>query len=171
MIGTAAFGSAWRTSTCKGRETARIGGADIVLAEHFKQAGARHAREQRDINDGQRERGQDERAQPWFETICDAAVALNRQPLQLDREDVDQRVADDEGGHGKAHDRKAHDDAVEQAASAHGREYTERHRDGDRDDQREGGERERRLDAIGDQAGHALLEEEALAEIAVQQGR
>ena len=60
-IGTAALGNAWRTSTCSGVRFARIGGADVVLAQHLEHAGARHTRDQRDIDNRKRQRRQGDR--------------------------------------------------------------------------------------------------------------
>ena len=50
-IGTAALRSACRTSTFDRRKPFRARRADIILVQHFQHAGARDAREQRDIDD------------------------------------------------------------------------------------------------------------------------
>ena len=102
------------------------------------------------------------------EIDADADVALDRQPAELDGEDIDQAIADDEGRHRKAQHREAHHEAVDQRAVAVGGQHAERHGEADGDDQGADRQRQRRLDALGDQLGHGLLEEEALAEIALQ---
>ena len=116
----------------------------------------------------QGERGQDHALEELPEIDADADVALDRQPAELDGEDVDQAIADDEARHREAHHREGHDDAVEQRALAVGGHHAHRHGDADGEDQGAGGERQGGLDALGDQLGHGLLEEEALAEIALQ---
>ena len=143
-------------------------GADVVLGEHLDDAGAGHAGDQRDIDHGERQARQHEVDGPIGDIFADAPVALHRQPIELDRENVDQQIADDEHRDREAEHGKTHQAAVEQAAGALGGEHAERHRDQHREHDGDDGKRERRLDALGDQLGYRLLEEEALAEIALQ---
>ena len=74
------------------------GGADVVLAEHVEHRCARHARDQRDIDEGQRAGRQDDALEERAETRGDAAEALHRHPAQVDGEDLDQDVADTKTG-------------------------------------------------------------------------
>ena len=100
-----------------------------------------------------------------------SSVALHRQPVQADREDVDQYVADDEHGDRETHDRKRREAAVEPAANAPRRQRAERHGDHDREDKRAERERERRLDALRDQLRDGLVLVERIAKVAVQHVR
>ena len=105
-------------------------GADVVLAHHVEHAGARHARDQRDVDDRERDRGQDQALQEAAEAVADALIALHRNPVELDREQVDQRIADHEHRHREAEHREAHHDLVDDGALLVGGEHAERHRDG-----------------------------------------
>ena len=98
----------------------------------------------------------------------DALIALHGQPVELDGEQVDQRVADHEHRHREAEHRKAHHDLVDQRALLVGGEHAERHGDRDREDDRGERQRERRLEPARDQFGDGLLEEEEFAEVAAQ---
>src|SRR5262245_23414682 len=83
---------------CPWRQSLGLRGTDIVLCEHVEHAGARNARDQRDVNRAERYARQDEVAQPVPEVLADAAVALHRQPLELDRKDEDEQVREHEDG-------------------------------------------------------------------------
>ena len=61
-----------------GREPFRRRGADVVLREHVEHAGARHARDQRDVDGAQRDARQDQMPQPLPRAVAQVAVALHR---------------------------------------------------------------------------------------------
>ena len=116
------------------------------------------------VSDGRIRRS---RNQP--KSLADALIALHRQPAELDREDVDQADSRSRStGTEKPSTEKPITSAVDPGALAVGREHAERHGDQHGDDDGEERQRQRRLDALADQLGHGLLEEEALAEIALQ---
>ena len=71
-IGTAALGSAWRSSTWSSAAALGARGADVVLAQHLEHAGARDARDQRDVDHRQRERRQDQPLQTAAEALATA---------------------------------------------------------------------------------------------------
>jgi hypothetical protein len=81
----------------------------------------------------------------------DRVIATPDMMPLLDREDEDQHVADHEHRQGKAHHGEHHHDAVDELVRLPGGEHA--HRDGEADGDHEGRnrERERRLDALGDQ--------------------
>src|SRR5882724_12580647 len=141
---------------------------DVVLGQHFKHAGAGHSRNQRNKNDRQRQRGQNQPSQPAAQPFRNPLIALYGQPAQPDREQVDQEIADDEGRHRKPEHRKAHYNAIDPRAVPVRRQHAERNGHQNCQQHRDQGQRKRRLDALADQRGDGLLEEEALAEIAAQ---
>ncbi len=57
--GSRALRRPWRNMTGRVHPLG-VGGTDVVLAEHLEQAGARHARDDRHWNGGERDRGQDQ---------------------------------------------------------------------------------------------------------------
>ena len=134
MTGTAALRSAWRNSTRDLADALGARGADIVLAEHVQHRRARHARDQRDIDEGQRAGRQDDALEERPEAGRDALEALHRQPAQVDREDLDQDIADHEHRHREAEHRQSHHEAVDPGAVFPGRDHAERHRDEDGED-------------------------------------
>lgn len=122
------------------------GGADIVLLQHFEHGGPRNAGDQRDIDQAQRDRGQDEVPQPGPEAFGDRRVALHRQPVELQREDPRKQVADDEDRHGEAQHRETHRRLVDPASGLPGRDDAHRHGDYHREDQRQHHQRDGGLD-------------------------
>ena len=118
--------------------TLGAGGADVVLAHDVEHAGARHAGDQRDVDHRERDRRQDQPLHKAPEPVGNALIALHRDPIELDREQIDQRVTDDEHRHREPEHREAHHGLVDQGALLVGGEHAERHRDHDRDD--DGGE-------------------------------
>src|SRR3546814_8388465 len=77
--------------------------------------GARHARNERNEDDAERQGRQRDVGEERAEALEGAAVALHRQKLKLHRDDVDQDIAEHEDRHGEAADREQHDEAVDEA--------------------------------------------------------
>ena len=69
-IGIAAFFSAWTNSMLALAEALGARGADVVLLQHVEHAGARHARDQRDVDAAERDARQDQVAQPRPEAVA-----------------------------------------------------------------------------------------------------
>ena len=99
----------------------------------------------------------------------DAAKSLHRQPAQVDREDLDQHVADHEYRDGEAHHRQSHHEAIDPGAVFPGRDHAERHRDQDGKDDGRDRDRDRRLDALADHFQHRHVGNQGHAEIAMQE--
>ena len=95
--------------------------------------------------------------------------ALHRHPAQVDREDLDQHIADHEHRHREADHRQAHHEAVDPGAVLPGRDHAERHRDHDRQNDGRERDRDRRLDALADHLQHRHVGNQRHAEIAMQQ--
>src|SRR5262249_41167668 len=113
------------------------GGADIVLVHDLEHTRARDAGDQGDKDHGQRNRGQEQPLQPAADALGKTLVALHRQPVEFDGEDVDQDIGDHEHRHREAEHREAHHSAVEPATVSVGRQHAERYGDGDGDDDRQ----------------------------------
>ena len=79
-----------------GGEALGMRGADVVLAQRLQHRRARDARNQRHVGERERDARQDDVGQPRPEALGERRVALHRQPVELDREQPDQHVADDE---------------------------------------------------------------------------
>ncbi len=143
--------------------------AHVILAEHVQHRGAGHARDQRDINKGQRQRRQHQPLEERPEAGRYAPEALHRQPAQLDGEDLDQDVTDHEHRHRETQHGKRHHEAVDPGALLPGGQHAERH--GNHDGQDDGGkrERDRRLDALADHLQDRHVRDQGDAEIAMQQ--
>ena len=105
-------------------------------------------------------------ADPGHEALGDGRVALHRQPSELDREQIDQQVADDEHRHREADHRQHHDGAVDPRRGLPGGEHAERDGDDNCQQERRGGQRYGRLDALRDQLVDGLMREDGDAEIA-----
>ena len=144
-------------------------GADIILAEHVEHRRAGHARDQRDVDERQRAGRQDESLEVGAEAVIDAAIALHRQPAQVDGEDLDQHITDHEHRHREADHRQPHHEAVDPAAVLPRRDDAKRHRDHDGEDDGRHRDRDRRLDALADHLQHRHVRDQRHAEIAVQQ--
>ena len=114
-IGTAAFFSACRNRMLRWPDALGARGADVVLLQHLEHGRARDAGDQRDVDEAERDRGQDQVLEPRPEAPGDRRVALHRQPVELEREDVGQQVADDEHRHREAEHGERHHGAVDPA--------------------------------------------------------
>ena len=79
-IGTAAFFSAWCSSRRWLPTPLRPRGADVVLAQHLEHGGARHARDQRHVDEPAGERRQDQVPDERAEALGEAVEALHGQP-------------------------------------------------------------------------------------------
>ena len=88
MIGRMALGSAWTSSDARAGQALGAGGADVVLAQHVDHRRAHHARIPAAAEDAERQRRQDE--------MREGAVAADREPAELHREDIEQQQADHE---------------------------------------------------------------------------
>ena len=99
----------------------------------------------------------------------DADIALHRQQIGRDREDIDQDVGEHEDRHREAEHREDHDHAVDPRAGLPGGEDAHRDRHDDRDDQRRDRQRHGRLEPLLDQLRDRQVGEDRDAEIAVQQ--
>ena len=104
-------------------------GADVVLLQHLEHRRAGDARDQRDIDAAERDRGQDQVLAATAKGLADRRVALHRQPFELQREHVGQQIADHEDRHREAEHRERHDGAVDPGAGLPRREHADRHRD------------------------------------------
>ncbi len=144
-------------------------GADVILAEHVEHRRPRHPRDQRDIDKGQRAGRQDDSFEERTEARRDAFKALHRHPVQVDRKDLDQDIADHEHRHREAHHGEAHHEAVDPGAVLPCRDYAERHRDQDGENDGADRHRDRRLDPLADHLQHRHVRDQGDSEIAVQQ--
>ena len=96
-------------------------GADVVLAQHLEHGRARDARDQRDVDAAERDRRQDQVLEPGPQPLGERRVALHRQPVELEREDIGEEVGDHEHRHREAEHRERHDQPVDPGAGLPGR--------------------------------------------------
>jgi hypothetical protein len=108
-------------------------------------------------------------AQPLPEAFAQVAITLYRKPVELDGKREDENVGEHEHRHRKTQHRKCHHGAIDPGADARCSDHAERHRDGDRDEQRAERQRDGRLDALPDQACDRKIGEDRSAKIAVQE--
>ena len=131
MMGTAAFLQRMPEQDLDLDLALGAGRADVILAEDLDNARPRHAGDERDVDDRQGHGRQDQALHEAAEAGADRLITLDRQPVQLDGEDVDEEVTDHEDRHREAEHRETHDDAVDPGALLVGGEHAERHRDDD----------------------------------------
>ena len=98
----------------------------------------------------------------------DRVEALHRQPVELQREDVGEQVADHEDRRGEAEHREHHHPAIDPGAVLPGRHHAQRDGDYDREDNGEHHQRQRRLDTLRYHVRDRQVGEDRGAEVAVQ---
>ena len=96
-------------------------------------------------------------------------VPLHRQQLELQREKVDQAIADDEHREGKAEHREAHDRAIDPRPGLPRGDGSQRDGEQYRDEQCAERERYRRLQALRDHLCHRLAVVDGAAEVAARE--
>ena len=144
------------------------GRADVVLLQNLEHGRTGDARDQRDIDRAERDRRQDQVLEPGPDPLGDRRVALHRHPVELEREDVGEQVADHEDRDREAEDRETDNGAVDPGSGLPGCDHAERHGDHHREDQRQHHQRQGRLDPQGDQLRNRQRGEDRGAEIALQ---
>ena len=83
VIGIIALASACLHDHEVPRQAFGARGADVVLAQHLQHGGARDAREQADLQQGERDAGMVRGAQPADRVVGEGDVAAGRQPAEL----------------------------------------------------------------------------------------
>ncbi len=130
--------------------------------------GAGDARDQRDVDTAERDRGEDQILKPRPETFGERRVALHRKPFQLQREHIGEDISDNKDRKREAEHGECHDGAVHPASRLPRRHHAERYCDNNGQDERNRHQRERRLDALRDQRGDRQAGENRGTEVAVQ---
>ncbi|KAG1254009.1 hypothetical protein G6F65_017216 [Rhizopus arrhizus] len=141
-------------------------GADVVLGQGLQHGGARHARQQRHVDQTQRQAGQHQVAQVRHKAVREGLVALHRQPAQLDGKAIDKAVADQEHRHRKRTDRADHHQAVQPAAGVPGRQHAQGYCHQPGEQHREEGDRHGRPHALADQLRYRHLRGHRGAQVA-----
>ncbi len=119
MIGSTAFGSAWRRMTRRPDRTLGAGGADVVLIEHVDHGRAHHARIPAGAEQAERHGRQHD--------MGECAVAAHREPAERGGEDIEQQQRHDELGRGHADESRHHHQPIDKAATIERGECAKRH--------------------------------------------
>ena len=129
------------------------------------------ARNQGHINGGQRTPGQHQLHGPWSHPLRggakQAAIALHRQPLQLNGKDVDQHIANHKHRHRKARHRKPREQVIEPAAHAPSGDRAQRNGYQHSEHHGASGQGHRGFDALRDQFGNRSIEIKRVAQVAL----
>ena len=96
--------------------------ADVVGVQHLQHAGAGDPRDERHVDQAERQRRQDEVAREGPEPAGERRVALHRQEVEADREAVDHQEAEPEDGDRESADREDHDRPVDPGPRPPGRQ-------------------------------------------------
>ncbi len=143
--------------------------ADEILAQRLQHRGAGDAREDRRLRQGEREGGQDQRAEARPGAAIPAGEAARRKPREMHGEQQDQQDAEPEIRHRDADLRHAHRGDIARLAAARGGEHAGRNRDRGREHDRQQSERQAHQHALSEQLAHRHAVGVARAEIAAQQ--
>ncbi|MNQ92795.1 hypothetical protein D3C85_1082300 [compost metagenome] len=149
-----------------GRQALGAGGADVVFGQGFQHGGARHARQQRHVDQAQRQTGQHQMAQVGHDAIRHGFVALHRQPAQLDGKTIDQAVPDQEHRHRESADRAYHHQPVQPPSGVPRGQHAQGNRRQNREQHREKGDGHRRPHALPDQLRDGHLRGHRRAQVA-----
>jgi len=80
----------------RGHQPLGVRGTNVIFRQHLEQARARHARQQRGIQQRQRGARQDQAVQAGEDALRQRHIALGRKPAEGEREHVDEQKRDHE---------------------------------------------------------------------------
>ena len=150
-------------------------GTYVVFGQRFGHTGPRHSGDQGHINHGQSHPGQDQLAHPGPRASArparvpeQAFIALHRQPFEPNGKQVNQHVTNDEHRNRKPGHRKARQQTVQPTAQTPSGQGAQRHGDQNRENHGAHRQRERGLDALGNQLGHRFIQVIRKTQIALQ---
>nr|WP_232071394.1 hypothetical protein [Phytohabitans flavus] len=138
----------------------------VVFAQHRDEVGAQHPQEERRGAEHEHDHGKAGVVEAPEEVFRDRHPAERRKYLELVRQELGQHDAPDERRDRLEPGRDAGDDPVQPAVGAGRADKGQRHRDEQREHQREYGDLERHRKAVGERLGHRLLCLDRVAEVA-----
>ncbi|MGC0388371.1 hypothetical protein ACVIVD_003335 [Bradyrhizobium liaoningense] len=141
---------------------------DIVLLQGRDHVGAQHPHDARPFRERQRQGRQHEEAQIRKRLLGERHIAGRRQPVQLDREQIDQQDRGEKRRHRQHGEGAAGHEAVEGAAGTRGAGDRNGNADQEPDEFGHQHQLKRDRDALGDCLQHSLPGAKRTAEIALQ---
>src|SRR5580693_5176577 len=124
--------------------------ADIVLAQHLKHGGAGDAGDESAVDEAEHDARQDEMLDEGREALAEAGVALDRKPVEPDREAEDGDIGEDEGRHGESQHGYDHDETIDPAPDLRRRDDAQGNGEAQGNDESNYRQRHGRSDALPD---------------------
>ena len=132
-------------------------GSHVVLSQHVEHAGPREPDDEADQERAERDGRQHQ--------VLRRPPARHGQPAEIDGEDDDQHEPQPEHGHRLAQERERHRPVIPEREPLDGGDDADRHPDEEREDERAGGEQERRGQPLQDHLERGPLGADRSAEV------